>query len=148
MDFTKALDELKRVKEFLSAVAISEETMRQVATLGDEIAALGKKKVALLSEITGLSGDYAKVKASHDAAIGRLSSERNAAQDGLNAVQKEIASSKKVFGQEAESHALAIREAKKAHAVTLVSMRDEIASEQGKLDRIKETIGKITGLSG
>jgi len=148
MDFTKALDELKRVKEFLSAVAISEETMRQVATLSDEIATLGKRKSELLSAIAGLSGDYAKAKAAHDVAMGRLSSERQSAQDDLDAVRKEIAASKKSFGLEAEAHAAEILKAKKDHSVLLSSMRQEVAAEQSKFDQISGAIKKITGIAG
>jgi chromosome segregation ATPase len=154
MDFTKALDELKRVREFLSAVAISEETMRQVATLGDEVVALGKKREALLSAISTLSGDYTKAKAAHDAAMGRLASEKQAAQSALRAAEAEIegvpetlkSAREKVNAEIADIRA-SVKEAETAHAVRLSEMASAIAFEQKRLDEINAAVRKIAGMA-
>ena len=148
MDFTKALDELRRVKDFLSAITVTEATMLQAASLGDQVAALNKKKDELLSLIATLSGDYSKAKAAHDAAIGRLTSERTAAQDDLLETRKEIAAARKAFAAEKNDHAATVFAAKKEHSATLSEMHREIEATQARMDSLKERLQKINTLAG
>jgi chromosome segregation ATPase len=146
-DFTKALDELRRVKEFLSAVAISEETMLQVAKLGDDVAALSKLKDELRASISSLSETFSKAQAVHNREMSKLSTERSFAQESLDAIKKEIAASKKAYGAEAESFAGAIRDAKKHNAIEMAKMNDALIAEQAKVDAVRETLKRISGLT-
>lgn len=145
MDLTMALDEMKRIREYLTAITVSEDTMKLYGSLSDEVAALGKKKGELEYEIAKLIPALAEANKNHAAALGLLSSSIGSAKDELAEVKAGIALAKKAAAEEVEFQRAKLADAEKESRLVLEGLKSKAKEEQSTLDEIRAAVKKITG---
>lgn len=148
MDLTKALAELRRVKDFLGAISLTEETLLKIAEVTDQINSLGKQRTILEGEVSRLNADLAIARKAHGTAIAGLNGEIGKAKEALADVRKEISVQVKSFREVEAEHLNQMAAAKREHAVLLASLKKERDEEQLKLEEIRGTVKKIAGLAG
>jgi len=145
MDLTMAFDEVKRIKSYLDAITVSEETMKRFVELEVEVPALEKKKSSLEKEIASLGPAYESAKVNHKEALRGLASEVSSARAELESVKSEIKDAI-AKGAEAASAAKALLEdEKKKSKEFLAGVEKEVSAAGSKLEELQAAIKKITG---
>jgi len=145
MDLTKAFDEVKRIKSYLDAITVSEETMKRFVELEVAVPALEKKKSSLESAIASLGPAYESAWASHQEALRGLAVKTSGARAELESVRSEILAAL-ARGAEESASAKALMEAEKKEAEgVLAGVERKVFQAGAKLEELQAAIKKITG---
>ena len=145
MDLTKAFDEVKRIKSYLDAITVSEETMKRFVELEVAVPALEKKKSSLENDIASLGPAYESAKAANAEALRGLASEASAARAELGSVKAEIEAAFAKGAEESSAAKALLEDEKKKSKEFLAGVEKEVSAAGSKLEKLQAAIKKITG---